>query len=126
MKSYSEEQYSMMFRLRSGVSWVWHSDANADAILHFLCDEGLAEPHCEITDSWYTLSQLGIAALSRYEQMCDQHADEYAQKRAEDAQRVKDKQQSRKHDFAVAAFSVALTLFLEHIVNIIDFIESLF
>ena len=66
------------------------------------------------------------AYLSRYEQMDKQRADEEAQKRADDTQRIKDKKNARIHDFAVAAFSVALTLFLEHIVDFVDFIKSLF
>lgn len=60
------------------------------------------------------------------EEMRRQQAEQEAEKRAQDAQRVKDKKQARIHDFAVAAFSSALTLSLEHIEDIAHFIESFF
>lgn len=83
-----------------------------------------------------TMSEAELAAMrespnfqkyySRYEEMNRQHAEQEKEQRAQDAQRIKDKKQARIHDFAVAAFSSALTLTLEHIEDIAHFIESLF
>lgn len=126
MKHYSDEQYALMLRLRGGMEWTWCADTHADAVLRFLFAEGIAEPRCDVSDNWVMLSQRGEVILSSYEQMCNQRAEENAQKRADEAQRVKDKKKSYQHDFAVAAFSSAFTLALEHIGDIVDFIKRLF
>lgn len=126
MKNYSDEQYSLMFRLKRGLVWQWGVNQADDSVLRFLVDDGVAEAHCEYGCDWYALSQQGLAMLSSYEQMCKQCADEDAKQRSEEAKRIIDIKQSRKHDYAVVAFSVALSLFLEHIVDIINFLKSLF
>nr|DAP86806.1 MAG TPA: hypothetical protein [Caudoviricetes sp.] len=78
------------------------------------------------TGSSYLITAQGLSAFLSENESRNQKADEDAKQRAEDSQRVKDKQQSYKHDFAVAAFSVAFALILEHIVDIVNFIKSLF
>ena len=62
----------------------------------------------------------------RRKELADQDAQKAAEKRANDQKAVMDKKQSFRHDFHVAAFSVALTLFLEHIDDIVDFVKTVF
>lgn len=63
---------------------------------------------------------------SRYEEMSRKQAEQEAEKRSQDAQRIKDKKQAHIHDFAVAAFGSAFALFLEHLDDIVHFIKRLF
>lgn len=63
---------------------------------------------------------------SRYNEMDCQHAEQEAEQRAHDAQRLKDKKQACIHDFVVAAFGSAFALLLEHMGDIVDFVKRLF
>lgn len=63
---------------------------------------------------------------SRYEEMNRQHAEQEKEQRAQEAQRIKDKKQARIHDFHVAAFGSAFALLLEHLSDIVHFIQRLF
>lgn len=59
-------------------------------------------------------------------QLAEQQA-EYDKSREADAlQRVKDKKQSFRHDFYVAAFSVAFTLLVENFGDIVAFFQKFF
>lgn len=73
------------------------------------------------------LTSLGQHAMLEHEyaleQMRKERADQDAEKHAADAQAVKDKKKDRRHDFLVAAFGAALTLFLEHIGDVVDLIN---
>ena len=58
------------------------------------------------------------------QQMSDQQA-EYDKNRKTDAlQRIKDKRQSFRHDFYVAAFSVAFTILVERFSDIVAFFQN--
>lgn len=63
---------------------------------------------------------------SRYEEMDRKHAEQEKEQRAQEAQRIKDKKQARIHDFHVAAFGSAFALLLEHLSDIVHFIQRLF
>lgn len=58
--------------------------------------------------------------------MADDNAKHDEEKRSEQIQALKDKKQSFRHDFVVAAFSVLLTLAIEHIQEILDFVNKIF
>lgn len=59
-----------------------------------------------------------------HQQMSDQQA-EYDKNRKTDAlQRIKDKRQSFRHDFYVAAFSVAFTILVERFSDIVAFFQN--
>ncbi|MBR2798932.1 MAG: hypothetical protein IKE17_14495 [Clostridia bacterium] len=62
----------------------------------------------------------------RRQQVADQKAEAAREKAANDAKAVLDKKKSHRHDFKVAAFTVILTLFLEHISEIVNFIKAVF
>lgn len=62
--------------------------------------------------------------IAEYAALSD--AEQEAEQRADDAQRLKDKKQAYIHDFAVAAFGSAFALLLEHMGDIVDFIKRLF
>lgn len=66
------------------------------------------------------------AEEQRRQQVADQKAEAAREKAANDAKAVLDKKKSRRHDFKVAAFTVILTLFLEHISEIVNFIKAAF
>lgn len=74
------------------------------------------------------ITDAGTHALAsedrRRKEMADQEAQKAAEKRANDQKAVMDKKQSFRHDFHVAAFSVALTLCLEHINDIVDLVKT--
>lgn len=58
--------------------------------------------------------------------MAEYHAKYNENRRADEIKAEKDKKHSIRHDFLVAAFSVALALFLEHIHDIIKFVSEFF
>lgn len=58
--------------------------------------------------------------------MSEYHAEYNENRRADEIKAEKDKKHSFRHDFLVAAFTVALTLFLEHFHDIIEFVLELF
>ena len=70
-------------------------------------------------------------AASDYLQALDQEAQERAdqraaaerEKRADKSQAVVDRKQKLRHDYKVAAFTVILTLFVEHIGDILNFVK---
>lgn len=74
------------------------------------------------------ISDKGNFLLSAEERRRNDAADQAArkaeEKAADDAKAVIDKKQSFRHDFHVAAFSVALTLCLEHINDIADLVKT--
>lgn len=87
----------------------YHSPAPVGAILP---DDGLEK----IADGLKDLAQ----DVSEY------HSEYNENRRADAIKAEKDKKHSFRHDFLVAAFSVALTLFLEHIHNVIEFVLEFF
>lgn len=56
----------------------------------------------------------------------NQKAAQEAKDSADDSQRIVDKKKARIHDFFVAAFGSAFTLFLEHLDDIVHFVQRLF
>lgn len=76
----------------------------------------------------YTLGTKGEDLLASHEQLAQQMADQKAQaareKEANEAKAVLDKKKDYCHDFKVAAFTVILTLSIEHITEIINFIKD--
>lgn len=58
------------------------------------------------------------------QQMSNQQAEYDKNREADTLQRIKDKRQSFRHDFYVAAFSVAFTLFMEHFSDIVAFFQN--
>lgn len=54
------------------------------------------------------------------------HSEYNEKRRADEIKAEKEKKYSFRHDFFVAAFTVALTLFFEHIHDIIEFVLKLF
>lgn len=58
--------------------------------------------------------------------MSEYHAEYNENRRADEIKAEKDKKHSFRHDFFVAAFTVALTLFFEHIHDIIEFVLKFF
>ena len=58
------------------------------------------------------------------QQMSNQQAEYDKNREADTLQRIKDKRQSFRHDFYVAAFSVAFTLFMEHFSDIGAFFQN--
>lgn len=73
------------------------------------------------------LTPEGLHLLLSAQEAAKQKADEQAQQAEKDAsdraQVLSDKKKDYRHDFAVAAFGSAFTLFIEHVGDIIDFIE---
>lgn len=57
------------------------------------------------------------------EQQAQEHAAKCADVASDRAHAIREKKKDYRHDFAVAAFSSAVTLFLEHIGDVIDFIK---
>lgn len=58
--------------------------------------------------------------------MAEYHSEYNENRRANEVKAEKDKKHSFRHDFLVAAFTVALTLFLEHLHDIIEFVLEFF
>lgn len=80
--------------------------------------------HIRSADHFITRS--GFDALRAEEDVRDQRARQEEKDTADKAQAVKDRKQERRHDFAVASFTVALTLCVEHFQAIINFLKALF
>lgn len=81
-------------------------------------------------ETGWIITVAGLDALSAYEkainEMAHKDAREHEKQSREDAKSVKDKKEQFRHDFKVAAFSVALTLCAEHIGDIVNFIKTVF
>lgn len=58
--------------------------------------------------------------------MAEYHSEYNENRRADEVKAEKDKKHGFRHDFLVAAFTVALTLFLEHLHDIIEFVLEFF
>lgn len=75
----------------------------------------------------YDLTDAGRAALLDFEQERQRRADEKAEaeakQAAKDAKAILDKKQADRHDFKVAAFTVVLTLALEHCRDIVNLVK---
>lgn len=86
-----------------------------------------------LDEDFYRLTPAGESALASFNEACDKARHDQAQKRAEDAakresdraQVLADKKRDYRHDFKVAAFTVVLTLLVEHFGKIIDFVKFL-
>lgn len=78
------------------------------------------------TGSSYLITTQGLSAFLSENESRNQKADEDAKQRTDDSQRVIDKKKARIHDFHVAAFGSAFTLFLEHLDDIVHLIQRLF
>lgn len=79
--------------------------------------------------AYWKITALGEDALKEIEdaaqKMSEDNAKHDEEKRSEQLQALKDKKQSFNHDFVVAAFSVLLTLAVEHIQEILDFVNEI-
>lgn len=80
--------------------------------------------------AYWKITELGKDALKEFEdaaqKMTDDNAKHDEEKRSEQLQALKDKKQSFRHDFVVAAFSVLLTLSIEHHQEILNFVNKIF
>lgn len=84
----------------------------------------LADQHQQIASHAAASAQDIAAVRSELEQarkdLADYKASQDAQRRADIAQAVVDKKQQRRHEYLVAAFSVALTLLIEHFFDLVN------
>lgn len=73
------------------------------------------------------LTERGLSALSAHQDKVDreaqQHAQRAAEREADRANAIMDKKKDHRHDFAVAAFGGAVTLFFEHFGDLIDLLQ---
>lgn len=73
----------------------------------------------------YRINEAGRERLrledQRIQELSDQAAQKEEEARANDAKMKIDRKKQFRHDFAVAAFSIALTLLVEHFENVVDF-----
>ena len=81
--------------------------------------EAVLSPDCDIKEIEDNLKNIA-------QDMSEYHAEYNENRRADEIKAEKDKKHSFRHDFLVAAFTVALTLFLEHIHDIIEFVLEFF
>lgn len=78
------------------------------------------------TGSCYCITSQGLSAFLSESEVRNQKAEQEAKDRAQDVQRIVDKKKARIHDFHVAAFGSGFTLFLEHLDDILHFVQRLF
>lgn len=78
------------------------------------------------TGSSYCITAQGLSAFLSESEVRNQKAEQEAKDRAQDVQRIVDKKKARIHDFHVAAFGSGFTLFLEHLDDILHFVQRLF
>ena len=104
---------------------------NADARLYEMKQAHLLRRDQHWNDSrptTYTLGTKGEGVLASHEQlaqqMTEQKAEAAREKEANDAKAVLDKKKDYRHDFKVAAFTVILTLSIEHITEIINLFKD--
>ena len=90
----------------------------------------LADQHQQIASHTAASAQDIAAVRGELEQarkdLADYKASQDAQRRADIAQAVVDKKQDRRHEYLVAAFSVALTLLIEHFFDVIELSDRVF
>lgn len=79
---------------------------------------------------YWKITALGKDALKEFEdavqKMADDNAKHDEENRSEQLQALKDKKQSFRHDFVVAAFSALLTLSIDHHQEILNFVNEIF
>lgn len=73
----------------------------------------------------FKITSAGYNEYIRLKQVREERAKQEEYRSAKDAQAVLDQKKSRRHDFCVAAFGGAVTLFVEHFGEIVDLIELL-
>ena len=78
------------------------------------------------TGSSYCITSQGLSAFLGECEVRNQKAEQEAKDSAQNAQRIVDKKKARIHDFHVAAFGSAFALLLEHLDDIVHFIQRLF
>lgn len=78
------------------------------------------------TGSSYCITAQGLSAFLSESEVRNQKAAQEAKDSAQDVQRIVDKKKARIHDFHVAAFGSGFTLFLEHLDDILHFVQRLF
>lgn len=82
----------------------------------------------------FVITSLGRRELLAAEDAAKQAADQKAEARAQQEERdranafnaAKNKRKQFRHDFMVAAFSVALTLLIEHVDDVVAFFQKIF
>lgn len=72
----------------------------------------------------YKITQPGLGLFLQLQQARDERARQEEQRIADRAQTIEDQKKNRRHDFAVAAFGGAITLFVEHIDDILHFLDA--
>ncbi|MBQ8615970.1 MAG: hypothetical protein IJ418_00525 [Clostridia bacterium] len=129
----TDAQYRLLQRFADGERiFPQHLDDLDRSALRFLHESRYVTiPASAVLADWYyVITPRGREALSaeneRRKASTDQQANQYAQQRAAYLQAIVDKKEQRRHDFKVAAFSVALTLLLEHVGGLVHFIVELF
>ena len=80
-------------------------------------------PEDQQQDYFVFIKSEGLEAYRLEKKMRDERAKEEERKHAQDVQMALDKKKDHRHDFHVAAFGGAVTLFVEHIGDVIDFLE---
>lgn len=74
----------------------------------------------------FKITKPGYNEYLRLKQMREERAKQEEAQHAQDAQMILDKKKDRRHDFCVAAFGCAVTLIIEHLGDIANFIVHLF
>lgn len=130
----TEKQYQALCKYRD--SFIPASDKPDDMTLDLLDRRFIAvitieytkQLECEVTyqKKGLVLTNLGKVALEEFEHTAQNNAKHDKEKRSKQLQAEKDKKQSFRHDFVVAGFSVFLTLVVQHIQEIFDFIQKIF
>lgn len=91
-----------------------------------LLNQAKAAGWLHIRSGDHFITRSGFAALQAAKNVREQRTRQEEKDTADKAQAVKDRKQERRHDFAVASFTVALTLCVEHFQAIVDFLKALF
>ena len=74
----------------------------------------------------YDLEKIADGLKDIAQDVSEYHSEYHENRRVDGIKAEKEKKHSFRHDFLVAAFSVALTLFFEHIQDIIEFVLKFF
>ncbi|MBR2800308.1 MAG: hypothetical protein IKE04_05475 [Oscillospiraceae bacterium] len=110
------------------ISELTHGDSDQQQRLQSLREAGLIE-YCYIghdrTRMGYRLTLAGRDALDSLELQRQHEAEQHAAEENKELRARAEEKEKKRHDFAVAAFSAAVTLLVEHFPEIIQFFVKL-
>lgn len=97
----------MIERLENGIMFDELPEAERSVVI-FLDASGICEPRCDIQDGLYLLTEKGKTELEKNLQIGQQRTEKAAKDIENEVKRVKEREQDRRHNWAVNVVSALI------------------